>query len=188
MPMPKQPLKTALPETPRETATDPLALERDFAWAVYDVQRLIARTFDRRMRELGLTQAQGRVLALLKREDGRTQTAIADALDMERAPLGKLVDRLEEAGFVQRGLDCDDRRVRRVFITPKFGGVAADMDEVGKHIFAGALEGISRTTLQQTTDALTHMKANLMVRDEAEPQTGSEPITTQADNKPGTAR
>ena len=102
----------------RQVTTDEeLTLQGEFGWAVYDVQRLIGRIFDRRMREIGLTRAQGRVLAVLRRDDGQTQTAIADRLDMERAPLGKLVDRLEEAGFVTRCIDEGDRRVKRVFLT-----------------------------------------------------------------------
>lgn len=148
-----------------QSAKSELALERDFAWAVYDVQRLIGRVFDRRMRELGLTQAQGRVLAALKRTDGQTQTEIADTLDMERAPLGKLVDRLEEAGFVRRALDSEDRRVRRVFLTPKFETVAVEMENLGESIFGRALEGVSRSVLQLTTDTLTRIKSNLMAHE-----------------------
>lgn len=147
---------------PKAAAADDLALEREFAWAVYDVQRLIGRIFDRRMRELGLTQAQGRVLATLKRRDGLTQTQIADNLDMERAPLGKLVDRLEEAGFLERRADPADRRVRRVHLLPKFDKVSAAMQALGPDIFDIALKGVSRRTLEQTTAALVIMKSNLM--------------------------
>ena len=51
----------------RQVPTDEeLTLQGEFGWAVYDVQRLIGRIFDRRMREIGLTRAQGRVLAVLR--------------------------------------------------------------------------------------------------------------------------
>lgn len=156
--------------TTAQNTSDPggeLALERDFAWSVYDVQRLIARVFDRRMRDIGLTQAQGRVLALLRRQDGLTQTEIADTLDMERAPLGKLVDRLEEAGFVRRGADARDRRVKRVFLTPKFETVAAEMASLGPELFGVAMEGISRRALEDTTRTLMRMKSNLMAHEAA---------------------
>lgn len=147
--------------------TNELSLEGEFAWSVYDVQRLIGRLFDRRMREIGLTQAQGRVLAVLRRSDGQMQTAIADMLDMERAPLGKLVDRLEEAGFVCRRPDSQDRRVKRVYLTPKFASVAAEMLSLGEEIFEPALQGISVAELERITTALLHIKTNLMALDDA---------------------
>lgn len=146
---------------------DPLALERDFAWSVYDVNRLIARIFDRRMKELGLTQAQGRVLATVKRQEGISQSQIAHILDMERAPVGKLLDRLEEAGFIERRADTADRRVRRVFVTPKFEHVSDAMQDVGHDIFGVALDGISRKTLAGITEVLMSMKANLMAHETA---------------------
>lgn len=151
-----------------EDAPDPdggYDLERDFAWATHDVRRLIARIFDRHMKELGLTQAQGRVLAALKRQDGLTQTEIADMLDMERAPLGRLVDRLEEAGFVERRPDAADRRVRRVYLRPRSRAVTARMEAMGPAIFDAALEGVSRAELEAVTAVLLRIKANLMAQE-----------------------
>ncbi|MEO0961122.1 MAG: MarR family transcriptional regulator [Pseudomonadota bacterium] len=153
--------------------TNELSLEGEFAWSVYDVQRLIGRLFDRRMREIGLTQAQGRVLAALRRRDGQIQTALADMLDMERAPLGKLVDRLEEAGFVSRKSDAQDRRVKRVYLTPKFASVAAEMVSLGEEIFGPALQGISVAELERVTTSLLHIKTNLMALDEANGETAT---------------
>lgn len=155
----------------RQVSTDEeLTLQGEFGWAVYDVQRLIGRIFDRRMREIGLTRAQGRVLAVLRRDDGQTQTAIADRLDMERAPLGKLVDRLEEAGFVTRCIDEGDRRVKRVFLTDKISQVAPHMQAVGEQIFDLALAGLSEDDLEQTTDLLLRIKTNLMSHEAGEPE------------------
>lgn len=155
--------KRNVPPTIANPLTDnSLTPEGEFGWAVYDVQRLIGRLFDRRMREIGLTRSQGRVLATLKRDDGQTQTQIADRLDMERAPLGKLVDRLEEAGFVRRGLDHCDRRVRRVYLTDKFLAVAAEMSSLGDEIFGPALKGVSPAEFDQMTRTLLVIKNNLM--------------------------
>jgi DNA-binding MarR family transcriptional regulator len=107
---------------------------------------------------------------VLRRDDGQTQTAIADRLDMERAPLGKLVDRLEEAGFVTRCIDEGDRRVKRVFLTDKISQVAPHMQAVGEQIFDLALAGLSEDELEQTTDLLLRIKTNLMSHEAGEPE------------------
>jgi len=155
---------------PELTSDDQLSPQGEFGWAVYDVQRLIGRIFDRRMREIGLTRAQGRVLAVLRRDDGQTQTEIADRLDMERAPLGKLVDRLEEAGFVVRKADECDRRVKRVYLTGKISQVAPHMEAVGEKIFDLALAGLSEQELEQTTALLLRIKTNLMSHEAGAPE------------------
>ena len=159
--------KAAYRETDAATA-DEMSFEGEFAWAVHDVRGLIGRLFDRRMREIGLTQAQGRVLAVLRRTDGVTQTEIADQLDMERAPVGKLVDRLEEAGFVKREADACDRRVKRVYLTPKFVTVAAEMVSLGDEIFGPAFNGISPAEIERITAVLLRIKTNLMALDAAQ--------------------
>ncbi|MGD1933959.1 MAG: MarR family winged helix-turn-helix transcriptional regulator [Candidatus Phaeomarinobacter sp.] len=156
-----------------DTGAAELSLEGEFAWAVHDVRGLIGRLFDRRMREIGLTQAQGRVLAVLRRTDGATQTEIADQLDMERAPIGKLVDRLEEAGFVERRADACDRRVKRVYLMPKFASVAAEMLSLGEEIFVPAFEGISPAKIERITAVLLHIKTNLIALDAAQSSTSN---------------
>ncbi|HPE31662.1 MAG TPA: MarR family transcriptional regulator, partial [Parvularculaceae bacterium] len=77
-------------------------IEHNPGYLINDVARLLRREFDRRVKHIGLTRAQWFVLAHLYRNDGRTQRALADELDMEPAPLGRLIDRLEESGWVRR--------------------------------------------------------------------------------------
>ncbi len=73
--------------------------------------------FDRIVRNLGTSRSQWWVLAFLSRDDGSPQTNLADELDVGKVALGGLIDRLEEAGMVERRADPIDRRVKRVFLT-----------------------------------------------------------------------
>lgn len=84
---------------------EPKDLGRSLGLLVHDVARLMRRAFDRRVKHLGLTRSQWFVLAHLYRSDGQTQRHLADELDMERAPLSKLLDRLESGGWLERRAD-----------------------------------------------------------------------------------
>jgi DNA-binding MarR family transcriptional regulator len=94
-------------------------LRRRFGFLLHDVARLYGKRFDQRVRRLGLTRAQCRVLAYLLLNEGINQSGLAELLEIEPISLVRLLDRMEEAGLVERRSDPGDRRVRCLFLTPK---------------------------------------------------------------------
>ena len=82
-----------------------------------DVARLIRTVFDRRVRDLGLTRAQWLVLTRVYRRPGVSQTELADMLEIDRASAGRMIDRMEKNGWVERRPDNGDRRINRLHLT-----------------------------------------------------------------------
>src|SRR6185436_14761669 len=70
-------------------------VEHTLGWLFHDIHRLLGKSFESHLPGIGLTRSQWRVLIALKREDGLTQTELADVTELEKAPLGKLLDKLE---------------------------------------------------------------------------------------------
>ncbi len=89
------------------------AVDPNFAFSVAETALALRREFDRRAAALGVTRAQWRVLARLGRQDGLRQVALADALDVEPITLCRMIDRLSDAGLVERRHDEEDRRAWR---------------------------------------------------------------------------
>ena len=75
-------------------------LNRNFGFLVHDIARLMRVAFDRRGRELGLTSSQWWVLTVLYAKEGVTQSELAAFMELEKATLGRLLDRLEEKEWV----------------------------------------------------------------------------------------
>src|SRR6202166_4762880 len=94
-------------------------LERSFGFLVNDVARLFGRRFDRNGRRLGLTRAQCRTLGYLVRNEGINQAGLADLLEIRPMTVVRQIDRMEEAGWIERRPDPSDRRARRLFLTEK---------------------------------------------------------------------
>ena len=82
-----------------------------------DSQSAMARIFEHRARHMGLTRAQWRVLSGLYGHGGMTQTELSDLISVARSPLGKVVDKLEASGYVERRPDPHDRRINRLYVT-----------------------------------------------------------------------
>lgn len=126
-----------------------------------ETARLMRRDFDKRATALGATRAQWRVLARLSRQDGLRQVDLADALDVEPITLCRMVDRLEEAGLVERRKDEEDRRAWRIHLTQKAGGVIRDLQAIGADFHTDALDGISDAEQAAVADVLTRIRHNL---------------------------
>ena len=136
-------------------------LSRNFGFILNDVARLLRTAFDRRVKSLGLTRSQGWVLNHLFRNDGVTQSELADILQVEKATLGRLLDRLEAKGWVRRENHADDRRAKRVFLTEEIEPALKAMRAAAADLRRDALAGLSGEDQTRFVDALLAIKANL---------------------------
>jgi len=140
----------------------PVELNRSLGFLVHDVARLMRRAFDRRVKYLGLTRSQWFVVVHLYRTDGQTQQDLADELDMQRAPLSKLLDRLESGGWVERRADPDDRRANRVYITKKINSLMIEGVAVGEKLTNEIFSGIDQDSREEFLTILAQTKSNLI--------------------------
>jgi MarR family transcriptional regulator, transcriptional regulator for hemolysin len=137
-------------------------LDRNFGFIMHDVARLMRTGFDRRVRRVGLTRSQWWVLTFLYRREGVTQSELAEDLDIEKATLGRLLDRLEASGWVARRADAKDRRVKRLCLTPAVADLMATMREIAAEMRTEALAGIDADEAEQLVDILLKIKRNLL--------------------------
>ena len=136
-------------------------LSRNFGFLLNDVARLMRTAYDRRIRKLGLTRAQWWVLTHLYRSDGASQTALAEILEIEKATLGRLLDRLQAKGWVRRDHDARDRRVWRVHLTDEVEPALRTMRAIAAELRRDALTGISAAERERFVDILLAIKENL---------------------------
>jgi DNA-binding MarR family transcriptional regulator len=140
-------------------------VEEDFdgniGFLVNDVARLMRTLYDRRMAPLGLTRSQWWVLNHLYFHEGISQTQLAAILDIEKAALGRLLDRMEAKGLVARRQDDRDRRTRRVYLTKEIQPTLQVMRKaaaVTREESTGSLSQAERASL---LDMLQRMREDL---------------------------
>ena len=138
-----------------------------FGVLVTDVTRLMRKHFDRRAVRFNLTRAQWRALKRLHRGEGMRQNELAEQLEMEPIAIGRVIDRLQKAGFVERRADPADRRAWRLYLMPRAHGVVGDMDQISTELFRKAQRGISAADMKAMMGMLTRMKDNLNALDES---------------------
>jgi len=141
-------------------------LHRNVGFVVHDVARLMRTAFDRRGRELGLTRSQWWVLTALYAKEGVTQSELADFMELEKATLGRLLDRLEEKDWVERRPDPIDRRIKRVYLTDTVQGLMRQLRSIAAEIRSDAVSGLSRDEQEVLFDLLARVKGNLQQFDD----------------------
>lgn len=132
-----------------------------FGYTVADITRLFRRVFDRRSSHLGLTRVQWRALSRIERAEGLSQKQLAEDLDVEAIAIGRVIDRLENAGFIERRADPNDRRCWKLFIAPKANDVMADMKLVSSLLRDDVLNNIDPQDLATTLRVLATVKDTL---------------------------
>jgi DNA-binding MarR family transcriptional regulator len=134
----------------------------NFAFEVGETARLIRREVNRRAAVLGATKAQWRVLARLSRTgDAVRQIELAEALDIEPITLCRMIDRLEEAGLVERRRDGADRRAWRIHLTEAAAPVITRLEAMGVGFNADILAGIPEADRETALRVLARMRQNL---------------------------
>ena len=128
---------------------------------ISDVSRLMRRRFDERARLIGVTRAQWRTLTTLLRHEGAHQGRLADLLEVEPITLCRMIDRLEEAGLVERRRDPADRRAWLIYLTDKARPILDQLRALADSMFVDLLQGVSEADRAATMATLNTIRTNL---------------------------
>lgn len=137
-------------------------LDRSFGFLLHDVSRLLRIEYNRRVRHLGLTRSQWRVIAHLSRNEGSTQTFLADILEIENATLARLLDRLEADGWIERRPSPTDRRAKHLYLTEKPAAIIDAMFRISSQLQRDTLNGMPNAEREHLIDSLLGIKRNLL--------------------------
>jgi MarR family transcriptional regulator, transcriptional regulator for hemolysin len=134
---------------------------------IHDVSRLRRTVVDKALRPIGVTRSQWWVLANLSRHDGAgmMQTELAKVMDVGKVTLGGLIDRLEGGGLVKREADPQDRRAKRVLMTPKGSKLLGEIQAIAKIVNGQIMNGIAKNDITRAEALLYKMKQQLISMD-----------------------
>ncbi|EEF24804.1 Transcriptional regulator slyA, putative, partial [Ricinus communis] len=139
----------------------PIDSDRSIGALLGELARLLSRNFNARMRHHGLTQTQWQALATLSRREGMRQAELAELLTVQPISLARLVDRLENSGWVERRPDPTDRRAVQLYLTAKAEPILDEMEAAGAATREAAVADFSDTEREQLLKLLNRMKTNL---------------------------
>ncbi len=128
---------------------------------LHDASRLLRKRFETRASCYGLSAAQWRLLVRVFKEEGIAQARLAELLEIEPISVSRLIDRMEEGGWIERRNDMSDRRVRTIYLTEKSRAIFNQMRGMAAQVFDYALNGLSADERRTTISALKTIISNL---------------------------
>ena len=127
-----------------------------------DNSRQLRRLFDDRVRGLGLTGPQARLLLSLERYPNENQAFYAERLEIEPITLTRIVDRLEDAGWIERRNDPGDRRARILHLTDKSRGIVTRLTASVEALFEEMLDGFDPAERVMFGNLLERIATNIV--------------------------
>jgi MarR family transcriptional regulator, transcriptional regulator for hemolysin len=134
---------------------------REFAFILNDVARLLRTYADYRAAQFGMTRAQWAVLVRLDLYEGLNQSELAEMLDLQPITLTRLLDKLCDSGLIERRPDPEDRRAKRLFLTPAARPLLEQLAVLGEETMANVLEGVTPEHVEQMVSELEVVRDNL---------------------------
>ena len=132
-----------------------------FGFLLHDAARLLRKRFEARGSEYGLSAAQWRLLVRVVKEGSATQSRLTELLEIEPISVSRLVDRMEQGGWVTREADRNDRRVKLVVPTGKSVEAFSAIKAVAGDVYSDAMVGLDDAQIKTLMTALQTIVANL---------------------------
>jgi MarR family transcriptional regulator for hemolysin len=139
----------------------PPSRNREFAFTLNDVARLLRTYADHKAAQFGMTRAQWAVLVRLDRGEGMNQSELAEGLDLQPITLTRLLDKLCDSGLIERRPDPTDRRAKRLFLTPAARPLLERLGELGEETMGNTLAGVDAASVKDMIAKLSVVKENL---------------------------
>jgi len=134
------------------------------AFVITDIARRYRTAFDARVRHLNLSRSEWFLLGHLRYFNGCTQQELCEVMDLTKGGMGKLVDRLEGQGLVARSFDEQDRRTRRVYLTPAAAALEVELQAHSEAVEVEALSVLSAAETEALNRLLRKVRQGFLAR------------------------
>jgi len=136
-----------------------LTTQERFSAALYSTARSWRQALDRRLKDLGISQASWLAIAVIaKAGEPLSQTELAHQLAVEDPTMVAMIDRLVKAGFVLRQPSQTDRRVKLIVLTAQGNELYAKVKVEANAFRKGLLNHIDEEKLIAATQLLEQLQ------------------------------
>jgi len=130
---------------------------------------------------VGIDPREFLLLRFVAADEGSSQQALSERLDIPASRMVALVDHLEEAGLVERRADPEDRRVRGLHLTRKGRGTLERAGKIAIDYETRLCAGINREERELLIDLLQKLQVTQTALRGVHPGLGKDPPTAHGE-------
>ena len=135
--------------------------DNSMGFVLNDINRLVRKEFDRRVRRYALTRAQWLFLFHAARHPGCTQSELAESLQQVKITVSRQAERLVKAGWIERRDHATDRRAYHLHLRPKAERMVRKLAGMAEALRSDYLQAIPPARRATLMDDLLLIKARL---------------------------
>jgi DNA-binding MarR family transcriptional regulator len=141
-----------------------LAKKTQGGFLVSQLKQIQGRVFEKLLDEANINEfngAQGRILYVLWQTDSVPIVELSKKTGLAKTTLTSMLDRMEEAGLINRNYDREDRRQIRITLTEKSRELSGKYDEISEKMSEIYYKGFSDSEIEQFENYLIRIINNL---------------------------
>ena len=125
--------------------------------------------------KVGTRHGQGKILSILRREDGIGQKELAERLQIRAASLSELLDKMQKSGWIQRRVNEKDRRKINIVLTEDGLGISQQMIEARRDM-VNTVFGVLNAQEQEQLEMLLSKLISELEKPSEEELSGEKPV------------
>lgn len=133
-------------------------------YEIAKIHQLTGRIFARKLKQNSIEEinpAQGRIMVVLWQQDGISIQELARITSLGKSTLTSMLDRLEEAGYIQRVPCAQDRRKILIYVTQRDQKVRDVYEQVVREVIDIYYKGFSQNEIETFEKSLSRVFKNL---------------------------
>ena len=135
----------------------------DLGTLIHDLARLRQKKMDFMLKPIKITPSQATLITLIAESSGNIQSYFAEKMGVGRAPIGELIDRLEKSQLIERKVDKNDRRIRKIYLTEKGEKIGQSIAKITEESNKNMLADLSFNDAEHTSRTIKKLINNLAI-------------------------
>jgi DNA-binding MarR family transcriptional regulator len=137
---------------------EPETAPRSVGFLISQLGFVSSKAFMEALRPVGIDPREFLLMRFVAASEGQSQQALAERLSVPASRMVALVDHLEDAGFLERRPDPEDRRVRGLYLTRKGRGALERASKIAIDYETRLCAGINREERERLIDLLQKLQ------------------------------
>ena len=145
-------------------SVDPDRPPRSVGFLISQLGFVSSQGFHKALEPLGIDPRDWTLLRHVAQSEGQSQQALAGRLGLPPSGMVALVDRMEDAGLLERRPSPDDRRIRALYMTPRGRTTLQRATEVAIAYEEELCSGLGSDEREQLIDLLQKLQSGRVDR------------------------
>ncbi len=120
---------------------------------------------DKKLEKYNLVKGQATLLSIIRDNNGATQNELAHILNVKYPSMSERLNKLEALGYIEKGIDEDNQRYKRVYITPSGRKAVTQANKMLNEFDEKLYKGFTKKDKKQLEEYLEKMLFNITKQD-----------------------